>query len=84
MTRLPAALLVAVAGLAAAAYLHSYRELRTLDLRGLTSHGSAFVPPPEVKVARKPGWDDPAAVLAAVLGAGGAVVVLRRRPRATA
>ena len=79
MTRLLTALVAAFAGLAAAAYLHSYRELSTLDLRGLTSYGSAFVPPPEAKVARRPGWDDPAAALAAVLGVGGAAIVLRRR-----
>ncbi|MGZ4380100.1 MAG: hypothetical protein ACXVZ2_04260 [Gaiellaceae bacterium] len=62
----------------AAVYLHSYRETMQLDLSGLTSYGSSFVPPPSVTVSRRPGWDDPAAALALVLGAGGAVALLRR------
>jgi hypothetical protein len=73
-----AALLLAAAGLAAAVYLHSYRELRTIDLTGLTSYGSAFVPPPNVEVAMRPSWGDPAALLVLVAGVGGAAVLLRR------
>ncbi len=75
--RVVLALSLIAVGLAAAAYLHSYRGSRTLDLRGLTSYGSAFVPPPSVKVPYRPAWDNPAAVLVAVLGVGGAVALLR-------
>ena len=75
--RVVGALSLVVFGIAAGVYLHSYRASRTLDLRGLTSHGSAFVPPPSVKVPYRPGWDDPAAVLVAVLAVGGAVALLR-------
>jgi hypothetical protein len=71
------AICLVAAGFAAAVCLHSYRGARTLDLSGLTSYGSSFVPPPSVKVPYRPGWDDPAAVLVAVLGVGGAVAVLR-------
>ena len=70
--------LVAV-GLAAAVCLHAYRASRTVELSGLTSYGSAFVPPPSAKVPYRPGWDDPAAVLVALLGVGGAAAVLRPR-----
>lgn len=75
--RLVGALALLALGLAAAVYLHSYREPRTLDLSGLTSYGSSFVPPPRVTVSRRPAWDDPAAVLALALGAGAAVALLR-------
>ena len=77
VVRVVGALSLVVFGLAAAVYLHSYRESRTLDLGGLTSYGSAFVPPPSVKVRHRPGWGDPAAVVVAVLGIGGAVTLLR-------
>ncbi len=77
--RVVGALALLALGIAAAVYLHSYRESRTLDLSGLTSYGSSFVPPPSVNVSRRPGWDDPAAVLALALGAGGAVALLRTR-----
>ncbi len=79
--RVVSALCLVAVGLAAAVYLHSYRGARTLDLRGLTSYGSAFVPPPSVKVPYRPGWDDPAAVLVAVLGVGSAVALLRLETR---
>ena len=80
--RVPAALLLVAAGLAAAVFLHSYRESRAIDLRGLTSYGSAFVPPPSVTVARRPGWDDPAALAIVVLGLGGAAALLPiRKPK---
>ena len=75
--RVVGAICLVFAGLAAAVYLHSYRGARTLDLRRVTSYGSAFVPPPRVEVPYQPGWDDPAAVLVAVLGVGGAVALLR-------
>ena len=77
--RVVGALALLALGIAAAVYLHSHREPRTLDLSGLSSHGSSFVPPPSVSVSRRPGWDDPAAVLALALGAGGAVALLRPR-----
>ena len=75
--RVVGAICLVSAGLAAAVYLHSHRAARALDLRGLTSHGSAFVPPPRVNVQYRPGWDDPAAALVAVLGVAGAAALLR-------
>ncbi len=72
------ALCLIVVAIPAAAYLHSYHGSRTLDLRGLTSSGSAFVPPATVKVPYRPWWDDPAAVFVAVLGLGGAGALLWR------
>ena len=81
MLRVVGALSLVVVGLAAGVYLHSYRASRALDLRGLTSYGSAFVPPRSVRVPYRPGWGDPAAVLAAVLGVGGATALLRLEAR---
>ena len=77
MLRVLGALILAVAGLAAGVYLHSsYRAVRTYDLSSLTSQGSAFVAPPVVKVAYRPAWADPAALLLVVLGIGGGVVIV--------
>jgi hypothetical protein len=72
------ALLLLAVGLAAAGYLASYRSSRTIDETGLTSYGSAFVPPASVTVPYRPGWVVPAAVLVGTLGIAGAAALIRR------
>ena len=54
MKRVVGALALLALCITAAVYLHSYRETMKLDLSGLTSYGSSFVPPPSVTVSRRP------------------------------